>query len=145
MNSHNVLNTACSQLVNYLKSKLQSIKPIVTLQASQLGGHGGWHKGRKAWVKGILTGAIKVVGDGVQEGVLGGQEALHHRHVVQRWRESWAHQVTPSLNRQSWEEGESDQRNSAVGTSTDTSPWSCLSTQLQVSWVSVAFTSVSGL
>lgn len=30
-----------------------------------------------------LTGAIKVVGDGVQEGVLRSQEPLHHRHLDQ--------------------------------------------------------------
>lgn len=30
-----------------------------------------------------LTGAIKVVGDGVQEGVLWSQEPLHHRHLEQ--------------------------------------------------------------
>lgn len=29
----------------------------------------------------LLTGAIKVVGDGVQEGVLWGEEALHHGHL----------------------------------------------------------------
>lgn len=30
-----------------------------------------------------LTGAIKVVGDGVQEGVLWSEEPLHHRHLDQ--------------------------------------------------------------
>lgn len=29
----------------------------------------------------ILTGAIKMVHDGVQKGVLGGEEALHHWHL----------------------------------------------------------------
>lgn len=29
----------------------------------------------------ILTGAIKMVHDGVQKGVLWGEEALHHRHL----------------------------------------------------------------
>lgn len=29
----------------------------------------------------VLTGAIKASGDGVQKGVLWGQEALHHRHL----------------------------------------------------------------
>ena len=28
----------------------------------------------------VLTGAVEARGDGVQEGVLGGQEPLHHRH-----------------------------------------------------------------
>lgn len=30
----------------------------------------------------ILTGAIKMVHDGVQKGVLWSEEALHHRHLV---------------------------------------------------------------
>lgn len=29
----------------------------------------------------VLTSAVETSGDGVQEGVLRGQEALHHRHV----------------------------------------------------------------
>lgn len=33
------------------------------------------------WVSIILTGAIEACRDGVQKGVLGGQEALHHRHL----------------------------------------------------------------
>lgn len=28
----------------------------------------------------VLTGAVEVLGDGVQESVLGGQEPLHYRH-----------------------------------------------------------------
>lgn len=31
-------------------------------------------------ISAVLTGAIEVLGDGVQEGVLWGQEPLHYRH-----------------------------------------------------------------
>lgn len=36
--------------------------------------------GYKVFRKVTLTGAIKACRDGVQKGVLWGQEALHHRH-----------------------------------------------------------------
>lgn len=41
---------------------------------------GEWQVGT---VCAVLTGAIKVVGDGIQEGVLRSEEALHHRHLAQ--------------------------------------------------------------
>lgn len=31
-------------------------------------------------ISAVLTGAVEVLGDGVQEGVLWGQEPLHYRH-----------------------------------------------------------------
>lgn len=31
-------------------------------------------------ISAVLTGAVEVLGDGVQEGVLRGQEPLHYRH-----------------------------------------------------------------
>lgn len=45
-----------------------------------------------------LTGAIKVVGDGVQEGVLWSEEPLHHRHLDQRLRSATDSQVVAAAS-----------------------------------------------